>query len=95
MQFLRHKARHRRTWRSRVGRGSIFALVIGSGIASLSSVETSARPGQAALATSPSPRAVLDQYCVTCHNEKLRTGGLALDTLEVTRPGANPLRRRR
>ena len=24
-------------------------------------------------------RAVLDRYCVTCHNDRLRTGGLSLD----------------
>jgi Protein of unknown function (DUF1592)/Protein of unknown function (DUF1588)/Protein of unknown function (DUF1585)/Protein of unknown function (DUF1587)/Protein of unknown function (DUF1595)/Planctomycete cytochrome C len=35
-------------------------------------------------------RAVLDKYCVTCHNQKLRTAGLTLDTLDVTKPGANP-----
>ena len=34
-------------------------------------------------------RAVLDKYCVTCHNQKLRTAGLALDTLDVSKPGAN------
>jgi mono/diheme cytochrome c family protein len=28
------------------------------------------------------PRAVLDQYCVTCHNQKLKTAGLALDQLD-------------
>lgn len=35
------------------------------------------------------PRAVLDKYCVTCHNQKLRTAGLTLDTLDVTKAGAN------
>jgi hypothetical protein len=35
------------------------------------------------------PRAVLDTYCITCHNEKLKTAGLALDTLDVTKPSAN------
>ena len=30
-------------------------------------------------------RAVLDRYCVTCHNSRTRTGGLALDTVDVTR----------
>ena len=29
-----------------------------------------------------SPRAVLDRYCVTCHNERLETAGLALDTID-------------
>ena len=37
-----------------------------------------------------SPRALLDRYCVTCHNERLRTGGLALDSLDVSRIGAAP-----
>jgi hypothetical protein len=41
-------------------------------------------------ASSPSTRAVLDTYCVTCHNQRLRTAGLALDSLDVTTPGANP-----
>ena len=29
---------------------------------------------------------VLQKYCVTCHNQTLRTGGLALDGLDVSRP---------
>ena len=28
-------------------------------------------------------RSLLDRYCVTCHNETLRTGGLALDAVDV------------
>src|ERR1700722_14660888 len=36
-------------------------------------------------ATNPflSQRAVLDQYCVVCHNQKLKTAGLTLDKLEL------------
>ena len=30
-------------------------------------------------------RALLDKYCVTCHNEKTRTAGLLLDKLDVER----------
>ncbi len=30
-----------------------------------------------------SPREVLDKYCVTCHNQRLKTGGLALDNLDL------------
>ena len=37
-----------------------------------------------------SQRALVDRYCVTCHNERLRTGGLALDTLDVSRVGEAP-----
>ncbi len=35
-------------------------------------------------------RAVLDRYCAGCHNQKLQTAGLALDSLDVSRPGARP-----
>jgi hypothetical protein len=31
------------------------------------------------------PRAVIDKYCVTCHNTRLKTGGLALDQLDLSR----------
>ena len=32
-------------------------------------------------------RAVLDRYCVTCHNERLDTAGLALDTVDPAHVG--------
>ncbi len=32
-------------------------------------------------------RALLDRYCVTCHNDALRTAGLALDGLDLDRVG--------
>ena len=32
---------------------------------------------------SPPPRAVFDKYCVTCHNTRLKTAGLALDALDL------------
>ena len=38
---------------------------------------------------SPDPRAFLNTYCVTCHNQKLRTSGLALDTVDASQPSAN------
>ena len=34
-----------------------------------------------------SQRAVLDQYCVTCHNQKLKTAGLVLDKLDLAQVG--------
>jgi mono/diheme cytochrome c family protein len=34
---------------------------------------------------SPSPHAaVVGKYCVTCHNDKARTGGLSLEHADVT-----------
>jgi mono/diheme cytochrome c family protein len=35
-------------------------------------------------------QALFDKYCVTCHNQKLRTAGLALDNLDTAKAGANP-----
>ena len=35
-------------------------------------------------------RALLDRYCVVCHNDRRRTGGLALDALDVSRVGEAP-----
>jgi mono/diheme cytochrome c family protein len=52
------------------------------------------RPAQAAsvpagrlAASGPSERALVDQYCITCHNERLKTGGLTLDGVALDRPG--------
>jgi len=44
-----------------------------------------AAPQTGAAAAAPAPRALLDQYCVTCHNQAAKTGGLALDALDLAR----------
>src|SRR5438270_525627 len=42
-----------------------------------------------ALPQAHAQQAVLDRYCITCHNQKLKTGGLELDKLSLTRAGAD------
>jgi len=38
----------------------------------------------------PSPqRALLDKYCVTCHNQAVKTAGLMLDKMDLDRVGEN------
>jgi len=38
----------------------------------------------------PSPqRALVDQYCVTCHNQKLKTAGVMFDKMDLAHPGAD------
>src|SRR5881398_1132278 len=32
--------------------------------------------------------ALINRYCVTCHNERLRTGGLTLDDMDVSNVAA-------
>jgi mono/diheme cytochrome c family protein len=34
-------------------------------------------------------RAVVDRYCITCHNQRTKTSDLALDGLDLTTPAAN------
>src|SRR5438876_9011813 len=73
-------------------RHRISALVVSGCIAlTLSTVQTSAWQTQQAPspATSAAPKAVFEQYCITCHNQKLHTAGLELDSLDPTNPGPN------
>jgi mono/diheme cytochrome c family protein len=46
-------------------------------------------PASAAPPASPQ-RALLNRYCIVCHNEKLRTAELLLDKAEVENPAASP-----
>ena len=39
---------------------------------------------QSAIGAAQSHQAVLGKYCITCHNQRTKTGGLALDTLPLT-----------
>ncbi|MEP7306820.1 MAG: DUF1592 domain-containing protein [Acidobacteriota bacterium] len=39
--------------------------------------------------SAPPARALLDRYCVTCHNARLKTAGLLLDQLDADHLGAN------
>ena len=50
--------------------------------------QTAEQPRQAASGPAVVPaRATIDQYCVACHNARLSSGGLALDTLDPSKAG--------
>jgi mono/diheme cytochrome c family protein len=79
-------------------RGSILALLLVSWSAAMTVVQTSAEQTQPSTPAAAAPRApgqgpgtraVLDQYCTSCHNQRLRTAGLALDTLDAASVSAN------
>ena len=110
MRFFGHETRHMFRRTSLAGRRSILALVIVAGsiavLPAASGYVLAAATLQAqatTTATASSVGAVLDEYCVTCHNErrvsatgptsatneKLRETGLAFDVLDVTRPSDN------
>ncbi|HTA41402.1 MAG TPA: DUF1592 domain-containing protein [Bryobacteraceae bacterium] len=44
---------------------------------------------QAAEMTAPEEHALVNKYCVGCHNEKLKTGGLILENRDTTKIGAD------
>src|SRR6476646_3202402 len=41
-------------------------------------------------ANAPKHRATLDQYCVTCHNDRLKTSNLSLEKLDIATAGNHP-----
>jgi hypothetical protein len=48
-----------------------------------------ARPATALAASPATHRATIDRYCVSCHNDKAKTGGLSLETADLGNVGAN------
>jgi mono/diheme cytochrome c family protein len=67
-------------------------------IAGLARVETQAPPAvsakatanQAASASAGQAQSVIDRYCATCHNPRVKAGGLALDALPVANAAHDP-----
>src|ERR1700687_2691031 len=58
---------------------SVLGLAV-AGTAYVYAARPVTRPARTATpALAPLQRQVLDQYCVTCHNERLKTGGLVLE----------------
>jgi mono/diheme cytochrome c family protein len=72
----------------------VFAAALALGFSS--SPLSAASPQQAtssAQSTSPaisSHKALVNQYCVSCHNQRLKTGGLALDQFNVDNVAEGP-----
>jgi hypothetical protein len=59
----------------------IFALLVGGGV-----VAPALLCAQGP-ASRVNPRSFLGTYCISCHNQKLRTSGLALDGFDIGQPG--------
>ena len=74
---------------------SPFVVLLGllvavmSGLIRLSAAQQAPQPPAVSAVVShggAEQRALLDKYCVTCHNARLKTGGLALDGVDVAHP---------
>ncbi|HYK58880.1 MAG TPA: DUF1592 domain-containing protein [Bryobacteraceae bacterium] len=62
-----------------------FWVVLASAAPAVLGIALLTKAQTAAPATNP--RAFFDKYCVTCHDQDQRTAGLALDTLDLSKPG--------
>jgi hypothetical protein len=49
-----------------------------------------AAPGVGSQTPAADAHSVLAQYCFTCHNDRLKTGGLSLEALDLTNIGESP-----
>src|SRR5688572_6659783 len=79
-------------------RTTLFAVGVAACAAiALSGARASARQAPIAPVAPNAPNApdaasasvVVTKYCISCHNERTRTGGLALDRLDATNPGGH------
>ena len=64
------------------------AAISGSQSAAVTGAQAPARPPTQQTAA-PDHGAVVQRYCVTCHNQRLKTAGLTLDTLDIEHPSTN------
>ena len=80
-RLRRRRAKQQHSHQNRLlGLAAALALVAVPGYLQVARSQTPAAP---ALATSAAAeRALLAKYCVTCHNQRLKTGGLSLDLLD-------------
>jgi mono/diheme cytochrome c family protein len=65
----------------------ILIVFVGGASASFAPPEQTSR--EATTAAVSQPRALVDQYCVTCHNKTAKIGGLALDGMDLDHVGEN------
>ncbi len=71
----------------RMSIGLLAVALVASGAAAAAEPQSAA--ASAEVVPAGASRALLDRYCVTCHNDRLRTGGLALDDVDLGRVDAH------
>ena len=72
-------------------KGSIFCCLAGLLAAGRFIFAVEGQPASAVASDPSAPhRGVVKTYCVSCHNDRLKTGGLALDTVAADDVGQHP-----
>src|SRR5262245_51060194 len=66
----------------------VIVLAPAAGIGSAPAAQTAA--STPAAATPSDSAATVNKYCVTCHNDRAKTGGLTLDSIDIANPSAHP-----
>ena len=74
-------------------RGIVFFLAAGMVVLATVAGRPQAAAMQQPFARASAPaiapeRALVDKYCVTCHNQRVKTAGLMLDTLNLSDPAS-------
>jgi mono/diheme cytochrome c family protein len=64
----------------------LWSAFVSSSASSLRAVS----PRQTSVGAVAEPKAIVGQYCVGCHNDKAKTAGLALNTVDIGQVGQNP-----
>jgi mono/diheme cytochrome c family protein len=66
-----------------LARSSVIAAAVGIWVFTAAQFGGTTVAAQQPSSQPSTPRATLDRYCVTCHNDRLKTAGLALDKLDT------------
>src|SRR5687768_6093712 len=64
---------------------AVFVCLVTLGLRSEHVVSAQARAASKVPPPAVAPRAMLDQYCVTCHNQRGKAGGLTLDDIDPSK----------
>jgi hypothetical protein len=67
--------------------GATAALLLSAHVKILAQQDNAASAGPS---PASSQRQFLDRYCATCHNGRVKAGGLSLVAVDLSRPGARP-----
>src|SRR4051812_37852076 len=78
-----------------IRRSAWVVLSVGFAAAALRVLQAAPQDSPSSRTAAPMPaasanvRAALNQYCVACHNQRAKTGGLALDAISLENPAEN------
>src|SRR5438477_6253602 len=72
------------------GKKLVFVAAVWLALGSMTLARAPQTQPASAVVASTEPASVLQRYCVTCHNDRLRTAGLALDGLDAAHPESKP-----